>query len=173
MEQFYTRNNDPRFWQNQGNTRSYNCGSFALNAASWFAPYDNGNDYTEATREQLFRDLLDEGYEREDVMDFVLRRDQEEILRACPWLEPVLPDEVSKEERLIAYRISFSYGDFFEGFIDEDFHFRVRIGGFWFEKCGVDPIKFCDNQNIQENWVTTPWLIYDSEIVYFRIRQEI
>ena len=108
-------------------------------------------------------------------MDIVLRRDQEEILRVCSWIEPILPSEILPTDKVVAYRINIDFNDWDwpSSYIDEDFHFRVRIGGFWFEKCGEDKVQFCDDQNVFNQWRSTDNLSYDSEILFFRFTTEI
>ena len=172
-KQFYERNKDPNFWT--GENVKCNCGSFALNVTSWFSPYDNDDKYSEEDRTKIIRSLYEEGYSREDIMDIVLRRDQEEILRVCPWIEPVLPNEILPTDRVIAYRININFNDWdsYSSYIDEDFHFRVRIGGFWFEKCGEDKVQFCNDQNVSNQWYSAANLSYDSEILFFRFVTEI
>ena len=78
---------------------------------------------------------------------------------------------IPANERIIAYRLQL--GDIWNCDVDTDFHFRVRIGGFWFEKCGEGPIHLCSNQEVTEPWVTSPCLIYDSDILYFRVKEKI
>lgn len=168
MNKTYERNQDPMLWV--GENYDCNCGSFALNVTTWFSPYGNDDNYSEENRTNLILSLYYEGYSREEIMDIILRRDQEEILRYCPWVDAVLPEEIRPEDKVIAYRINidFNDSDWVSSFIDEDFHFRVRIGGFWFEKCGEDKVQFCEDQNVTNTWYSTPRLTYDSEILYFR-----
>lgn len=166
----YERNKNPKFWSKHHD--DCNCGSFALDVTDWFCPYDNGGDYTLESRDELFIDLMNEGYSREDVMSQIMQYDVAEILRVCPWLEIISnPEDIADNERVIAYRLSLKKEDFDEGEIDEDFHFRVRIGGFWFEKCGMDAIRFCPNQNVEEaEWLSSDNLVYDGEIIFFRVK---
>ena len=167
----YERNTDPTFWARRN--RKCNCGSFALNVTSWFPPCDNNSDYTHKVRETMMQEMYDEGYSREEIMEAVLQRDQEEILNTCPWIEPVLPEEIKPEDKVIAYRIGVAFAPCWSSeFFDEDYHFRIRIGGFWFEKCGEEDVQLCADQNVTHIWNTLPDLVYDSEIVYFRYIKE-
>lgn len=163
----YTRNTDPFFWNT--NRKSCNCGSFALNVTSWFCPYDNDDEYTDKYRSSLIQEMFDEGFSKESIIDNILELDQEAILKACPWLEPVLLEETSIEDRVVSYRLYLDDDDFF-GNIDDDYHFRVRINGFWFEKCGEDPIRFLGTAADEEPWQVSHYLIYDSDVKYFRFK---
>lgn len=166
-KQYYERNKDPNFWAAAND--KCNCGSFALNVTTWFSPYDNDDRYLESERAETIKSLRVEGYSRDVIMDIILRQDQEEILRVCPWVEPVLPSEIRPTDKIVAYRINIDFfEDWLDGEVDEDFHFRVRIGGFWFEKCGEDKVQFCADQDVTHLWQSTPNLTYDSEIIYFR-----
>jgi hypothetical protein len=167
--QTYKRIHNPYFWNQQN--QKCNCGSFALDVSTWFTPYDNNDDYLEEDRTAIIRSLYQEGFSRKEIMEAIIQRDQEEILEACPWIEPILYDEISLEDRIVAYRIGIQFDDWHE--IDEDFHFRVRIGGFWFEKCGEDDIRLCADQNVTNVWYTDENLFYDSDIVYFRFKDKI
>lgn len=171
----YQRNTDPKFWDSNYSKNNCNCGSFALNVTSWFSPYDNDDTngeadyYSQEDRAQYIIDLYFDGLSREKILDKILELDRKEILRVCPWLEPVSEFNLPKdEERVIAYRLQL--GDVWEHEVDTDFHFRVRLGGFWFEKCGEGPIRFCENQEITDPWETSPQLVYDSNILYFRMK---
>ena len=170
-KQPYERNTDPNFWT--GSNVDCNCGSFALDITSWFSPYDNNDNYLEDDRTELIRSMYYEGYSREDIMEVVLQKDQEEILLACPWIEPVLFHEILPTDKVVAYRINIDFNewDCSASFIDEDFHFRVRIGGLWFEKCGEEDVQLCKEQDVTKIWRSTPTILYDSNIVYFRFKE--
>lgn len=173
----YQRNTDPKFWDSNYSRRNCNCGSFALNVNSWFSPYETIDECeegkcTEEDRAQYIIDLYMEGNSRDTVMDIILEMDKKAILESCPWLEEVNEFELPEDkERVVAYRLMI--GDIWEHEVETDFHFRVRIGGFWFEKCGEGKIHFCNNQEVTEPWETSPHLIYNSNILYFRFKDEI
>ena len=168
LHSFFIRNRNPKFWQKE--RPEYNCGAFALDTPSWVAPYDTNDDYTEESRSDLIQEMMDEGFDRETIMETILLADQESLLRACHWIEPVLKDEIRPEDRVIAYRLMLESNAFYAGEIDDDYHFRVRINGFWFEKCGQDPIRFCGTFADEAPWYVTPYLVYDSEVIYFRFK---
>jgi hypothetical protein len=167
---FYIRNTNPNLWKKAKTNQ--NCGSFALDTPSWVAPYDNDDEYTNEIRTSLIREMMDEGLDRETIMETILFEDQASILRACHWIEPILPEEIQPEDRVVAYRLFFDEESFERGEIDDDYHFRVRINGFWFEKCGQEEIRFCGRSAETEPWKTSPYLIYDSDIVYFRFKKD-
>lgn len=168
LRSFFIRNRNQKFWQNKH--PECNCGAFALDTPSWVAPYNTNETYTEEARENLMQEMMDEGFDRETVMETILLADQESLLHACPWIEPVLKEEIRPEDRIIAYRLMLESNAFYAGEIDDDYHFRVRINGFWFEKCGQDPIRFCGTFADEEPWRITPYLVYDSEVIYFRFK---
>ncbi len=165
----YIQNTNPTFW-NSHHTNC-NCGAFALNTTTWVSPYGNDDDYTESARHDLIQEMLDEGFDREAIMDAILVLDQKAILRACHWIEPVMVEDIRPEDKIVAYRLMLDSDAFESGEIDDDYHFRVCINGFWFEKCGQDPIRFCGTDFDEEPWKATPYLIYDSEICYFRFKE--
>ena len=92
-------------------------------------------------------------------------------MRACHWIEPVLKDEICPEDRVVAYRLFLDEEALERGEIDDDYHFRVRINGFWFEKCGQDPIRYCGDKIDEKPWQVTSYLIYDSDVCYFRFKE--
>ena len=164
----YTQNTNPQFWSNLHT--ECNCGSFALDVTSWFTPYDNNDDYTNEMRNALIQEMYDEGYSKDDILDTVLELDKAEILEECPWLEVISLEEAEPQDRVIAYRLYIDSDSLDCGELDDDYHFRVRINGFWFEKCGQDPIRFCGAAADEEPWETR-YLVYDSDIIYFRFKK--
>lgn len=168
IRSFFIRNRNPKFWNQE--RPGYNCGAFALNTPSWVKPYDLNDEYTEESRYNLIQEMMDDGFDRATIMETVLMADQEALLGACSWIEPVLKEEIRPEDRVIAYRLMLESNAFEAGEIDDDYHFRVRINGFWFEKCGQDPIRFCGIFADEAPWHVTPYLVYDSEVIYFRFK---
>ena len=165
----YTRNTDSSFWKTP---RLWcNCGSFALDTQTWVTPYDNDEYYTEEYRLSLMREMVDEGIDRQTILRVILDMDQEALLYACSWIEPVLPNEIVPEDRVVAYRLCLDEDLLERGIIDDDYHFRVRIDGVWFEKCGEEEIRFCGTEIDEEPWLTAPHLLYDSDIIYFRFKK--
>lgn len=119
----------------------------------------------------MIRDMYEEGFSKEAIMEAIMVLDQESLLRSCSWIEPVLPEEISPNDRIVAYRLFLDETALEFGIVEEDYHFRVRINGFWFEKCGHDPIRFCGTELEEGPWITTPFLIYDSDVCYFRFKE--
>lgn len=162
------KNEEKSFWRNP--PHECNCGSFALNVKKNYCPYNHNEAYTEDSRLIMIEDLLCDGLTRQEVMDIVLERDWEEILKTCDWIEPIEYKDIQPEDRVIAYRLCLVLDDYGELW-DDDFHFRVRIGGFWFEKNGSYPIRFCGDSDQLAPWVSTDSLIYDSSIKYGRFKK--
>ena len=165
----YVRRRNPNFWK-KGRT-DCNCGGFALDTPSWVCPYDNDDRYTEGYRYSLIEEMYDEGFSKDSIMEVILALDQQALLRACSWIEPVLKEDIRPEDRVVAYRLYLDEDALEAGEIDDDYHFRVRINGFWFEKCGQEPIRFCGTELDEKPWKVTPYLVYDSEICYFRFKE--
>lgn len=168
-EKFYNRRKDPSFWKKD--RPECNCGTLALDATTWVSPYDNDDDYTDDYRCMLMEDMYDEGFSKETIMETILMLDQQSLLRACPWIEPVLKSEIKPEDRIVAYRLFIDEDSLENGEVDDDYHFRVRINGFWFEKCGGGPVRFCGTKFDEEPWEVSSYLIYDSDICYFRFKE--
>ena len=148
--------------------RQYNCGSFALNTTDWYCPF---NEEEENNRLSLIREMYDEGFSREAILESLLEIDQEFILDSCPWIEPIFLSEAKADDRLIAYRLFLDRDMLEAGEVDEDYHFRVRINGFWFEKCGEEEVRFCGTVADEQPWKTTSYLVYDSDVKYFRFKK--
>lgn len=179
--ELYKRNNNPLYWED--NTRC-NCGSFALNLTTWYAPYlyeseiDEMEDvdaylFSENEREHFMEELLLEGYNREDVMDIILERDWEFILLTCPWLEPISKHDIGTNDRVIAYRLMLEEDVEpleFDADLHTDFHFRVLIDGEWWEKNGCGPIHSCGTFADEEPWHCETW-VYDSNVKYARFKE--
>ena len=165
----YIRNTNPTFWKEEH--RDCNCGSFALNVTSWVTPYDNDDFYTDSQRTSMIEEMYDEGFAIEDIAETVVELDVNAILRACPWLERVSLDETTSNDRVVAYRIYIDEDALLAGEIDDDYHFRVRINGFWFEKCGEEPIRFCGTFADEAPWHISPFLVYTSKVIYFRFKE--
>lgn len=170
----------------------FNCGGFALSELTWIKPYydydddgcewDGGDecngdcdtcchyipdtdqfhnyDYTE--RKDTFMDAYeDEGYDI--AANQVVDLDVEYLCHCYPFLNVVNLDDVNDSDKIIAYRVYFTVDD--DVVDDDDFHFRVRLSGQWYEKCGGTEIKVCE-------FTEDPWkcgdIVYDSKIVYLK-----
>ena len=170
---------DPLNINNKRNQRNspvgaYNCGGFALSVYDWVCPYipysddsfdEDDNDWSEEERDMYINFRL--GTESLDtVVNEVLEKDVNFLLKNYPILQIVNPDECEEDDVLIAYRI-FITDNNDEG-IDTDFHFRVRYHGFWFEKMGSTDITICTG-SVEEPWKYNDETIYNSKIVYFKL----
>ena len=172
LSTLYKRNNNPGLFYDEPDET--NCGSFALNVTEWYYPYitsDSDSEdlwkYEEYERENWARDLLMEGYSREEVMEDITERDFEFILKTCPWLVPIDESEIDTKDRVIAYRLSLEVPDDLDDFdMDDssDFHFRVLIDGEWWEKNGAGPVHRVEQMN--DIWEVDDWLVYDGPIRY-------
>lgn len=118
----------------------------------------------------MIKEMYEEGFSRESIMEAILELDQESILAECEWLEPILLSEAAPTDRLVAYRLFLDENSLEDDEINDDYHFRVRINGFWFEKCGEGPIQFLGTEVDELPWKTTEYLVYDSDIKYFRFK---
>lgn len=169
----YNRNTNPDIYYGI-NKIDLNCGSFALDVDEWYTPYAcGGTDYSEAEREEWIYSLLEAGYSRKDIMDYVLEADFEFILESCPWLEQICYEDIDPKDRVIAYRLSLDEVDCAEDFdfeLHTDFHFRVLLDGEWWEKNGGGPVHLAD-QNILADWRVDDWLVYDSEVKFARFKE--
>jgi hypothetical protein len=88
---------------------------------------------------------------------------------------PIDEDEISENDRVIAYRLSMEIPDEREEFDmdeDTDFHFRLFINGEWWEKNGAGSVHKVEYPDA-DVWEVDEWLIYDGEIRYAKFREEI
>ena len=177
LDTLYERNSEPNWYEAE--EEFTNCGSFALNVIEWFAPYliegvnvdsieDNYWEYEEEERAKWIYDLIDRGYSRIEVMEALIDRDFDFILRSCPWLIPIEKSEISKNDRVIAYRLHMYWPENISNFFvddDTDFHFRVQINGEWWEKNGSGPVHKVGELD-EEPWEVNTTLVYDGPIRY-------
>lgn len=175
LSKLYKRNTNPKLYEDE--QVDTNCGSFALGVDGWYCPYildelDEDDElwiYTEYERAHWIEELVYEDYDREEIMDAVIARDFEFILKTCPWLMPIEREEINEKDRVIAYRLSMEIPDERSEFDTDDytdFHFRVLIDGEWWEKNGAGPVHKVENPDDDEDWVVDDWLVYDGEIRY-------
>lgn len=160
--------------------KSYNCGGLALRAYNWITPYnedeededyDDYDPYTEADRECLMEDWLnDDGYSEEEVASKILVEDVKHLLKRFPFLEEVELEDTKNSDIVIAYRLFVRADKVDDNYIvdDTDFHFKVRYNGFWFEKLGGGRTVMCELIPNDYWEYLDKDLVYDSDIVYFR-----
>lgn len=180
LKKLYKRNTNPELYMEEEGEQ--NCGSFALGIDGWYTPYiieDVDEDdalwkFQEYEREHWVMELLADGWSREEIMEDITERDFEFILKTCPWLVPIDEDEIDKNDRIIAYRLSLEIPDNPEDFdMDDygDFHFRVLIDGEWWEKNGAGPVHKVEDPD-NEVWNVDDWIIYDGPIKYAKFTVE-
>lgn len=158
----YTRNLDHHFWEQD--QRHSNCGSYALNIQEWVYPDD---EESLEDREDVMYNMWDATMDEDETANALAERDWSAILRLFSFLRPVdthTAADPSKE--VIAYRVGIAYNEE-EDYLDEDFHFRVRRNGVWYEKCGTMRPHECFNQDVEAEWATPNGdLIYNSRTYY-------
>lgn len=181
IDQLYIRNSDPTLFEK--NPTNTNCGSFALNVTEWYSPYliddvyiddIDLSDYTEMDRNSWAYELVQEGYSVQEIMEYLIDKDWEFILKSCPWLVPIRKEEINPADRVIAYRLSLELPNELSDFdLEEngDFHFRVMIDGEWWEKNGGGPVRKVEEMN-EEPWEAAEWLVYTGPIKYAKFREE-
>ena len=181
LDKIYNRNTNPKLYQERA--FHTNCGSFALGVNEWYCPYvedcdiDSYDDYlwqySESERRDWIESLVFDGIDKEDILEDVIEKDFEFILKTCPWLEPICEDEIDGGDRVIAYRLSIDLSggrEEFDADDDTDFHFRALIDGEWWEKNGGGEVHRVEDP---ESWVVDEWLEYEGPIRYARFRREL
>lgn len=185
LNTLYKRNSDPGIFYGATTLGTLNCGSFALDVDKWYCPYIENDDeigeddylwrFEEYERECWIIDMLEDEIDRLDVMEAVIDRDFEFILKTCPWLEQIDEDEIDLKDRVVAYRLSMmvpSEASEFDVDSDMDFHFRVLIDGEWWEKNGNGPVHKVEDPEA-DVWEVEDWLVYDGPIRYARFKEEV
>lgn len=180
----YERNTRPDFYE--GNDEC-NCGSFALGLTTWFVPYIDEADedefderdafsYTEIERTERLIEALEEGVAIDELLEATIDKDWDFILSACPWLKPIKYEDIEKtapNEQIIAYRLYIDPEQECSTWMivdDMDFHFRVRIDGEWYEKCGGGPVcRLGTDIDILEPWEGPGNIVYDGPIRFAKV----
>lgn len=182
LDKLYNRNTQPEFWNENFDNHDLNCGSFALGVDTWYCPYvencqdDEDWQYSEDERRDMIEELVFEGYEIDEIIDIVLARDFEFIMKTCPWLEPINKEDISYDDRVIAYRLSIHIPNERAEFdADEctDFHFRVLINGEWWEKNGATSAHYVGVEIDEGPWEVDDWLVYHGAIKYARFKEKV
>lgn len=160
----YTRNRDLSFWDEE--RRHSNCGSFALNIQEWVIPCEEEErDY----RDDMMYNYVDASDTIEEAADKLAEYDWKNILKLFPFLKPI-PTHTAADPQteIIAYRVGLRlYEDSKE--LDEDFHFRVRRNGVWYEKQGTQTPHECYDQNIEGKWMTPNGDLEYNSCTYYAI----
>ena len=176
----WKHNTDPTFWKQT--RENCNCGSFALNLTEWFSPCDDYDD-----RKDFITDLLaglanPVGEDLFEAENEILDQDELYMLSHFPQLIPLTIRDISELDAIddcypiIAYRIGIDCnadGVMEESDFDEDFHFKVRINGEWWEKNGSGEIHQCA-LDAHKSWPLPEDdnLVYDSAIRFFYMQKE-
>lgn len=157
-----------------------NCGGYVLDRCEWVAPFaDNTfvnrltmDSYTGAAREDLIWDLWDQGYSREEIMQVIIDKDADFLVREYPLREVDYTGDPAVE--LIAYRLCFPSEDEMgstdldlDSLDSFDYHFRIRRNGIWYEKCGKAEPRECDDWRPERWGARDDRLTYDGPIKYF------
>lgn len=143
MEKRFTRNTDPRYWDEE---QSWcNCGSFALNIREWYSPeWICAFDLYEDSYWDYLSHLLEEReIDEYEASDKYALRLIEGILKDFPNEVRFLVDEseINKDEELIEFRAVFINDE------ENDFHFKVFRDGYWMEKNGSGEVHLCSADN--------------------------
>ena len=165
----------------------YNCGGFALGLIEWVTPYISCNNCVYVKEnlpitdwDELCDSCEESQYARLDYIEYcidscgldtalqiIIKSDVRMLVNKYPFLQRIDASDCIKYNKIIAYRIGVNiFEDSDE--IEQDFHFRVKINGKWYEKCGAGAIK---EININESSINQPWqvadFVYNSPIIYF------
>ena len=165
----------------------YNCGGLALGLIEWVTPYVNCDNCKYKKEDLLITDWdelcesceesryarLDfieyciDKYDLDTSLQIITESDAKMLMHKYDFLQRIDATDCDKYNKVIAYRIGIKiFEDSDE--IEQDFHFRVKINGKWYEKCGTSAIKEIDTNDSDLN---KPWyiadFIYDSPIIYF------
>lgn len=152
----------------------YNCGGFALQTYDWVTPYDYEEETPDAWNEEdrisFIEECISKNINHKMIIEEVLKRDTEYLLHKYPNLREISIEDYPINERVIAYRIGIDF-DGLDIFSDEDtdFHFRIRIGGVWYEKLGIGKVSKCVCKNIYDDWAPGDFT-YNSPIKFFILK---
>lgn len=160
--------------------RTYNCGGFALKKEKWVTPFSlncfEEIEWNILKRTNYINDLLSMPMTHQDRLALIIRQDAGYLLQHYPELELIPLTDCKRDDRVIAYRIGMPRHIKKVNMSDCDFHFRVRIFGHWYEKCGEEAPRRCSDK-VWTNWESDDMLgqngdlTYDSEIFFFRYKE--
>lgn len=169
--------------RNRRNTppEAYNCGGLALAVYNWVAPYvfkDNANyindPYTDDAREDLMLELYEDDADKGTMEKIVLQHDVEFLLKHYPFLRQIDSlDDCAPDDTVIAYRIFINWDEEYGCLDEDDFHFKIRYHGFWFEKPGSGTVTVCQLDPNKPWSYNNDGLVYTSPIVYFTTQKEL
>lgn len=169
-EQFLNKHNTRNFFNTP--IFDYNCGGFALGTYAWYTPYYNQEEeYSVEDRIADIQFCLDSGMDEEEILESLIETDSESILKDFPELVRIYEDDVYRlaaNHKIIAFREGIEIlanGGRGPLLTDQDFHFKIRIGGDWYEKNGEGEIMRCE-LHPDMCWVGAD-ISYSGPIVYF------
>ena len=156
----YTRNHNPNYFDEC--QRFANCGSFAFNIEEWYSPDEYFEEDTGYCVEEWIDHCVWNGWDEYDMSDAFADMLVKYILLDFDDVRTVsYAADVKSNEELIAFRTFVTC----EG--GWDFHFKVLRDGMWLEKCGVDPVRFCE----KDDW-HNGLMEYISTTIYFARKLE-
>lgn len=149
----------------------YNCMAYALGSLyCWARPYS----YSPDEREDEIIEMMQYMTVKE-CANYLLKKDKENILNTLKGrIREISYDEIVEDDEIVvAFREYVKYFDDAEfnefPFVDFDFHFIVRLGDDWYEKCGAGEPNKVDYDNV---WMNSEGFEYNSDTVYFAIKEE-
>ena len=136
----YTQNHDPNYYEENRNIS--NCGSFAFQIKEWYSPDGEFENEMGYDIDEWVEQGIHEGFDEWEMSDGLANALTEYILSDFDDVRYLInPSDVQPDEELIAFR-TFVTNDF-----NWDFHFKVLRNGLWQEKCGSDPVRFCEEDD--------------------------
>ena len=140
---YYTRNNDPTYYER--NRCTSNCGSYALRLKEWYDPEAYLEEFVGDIYDWIY-ELSEEGYSEYEIAcmyaDTLIEgilNDFDGELELCDGRPPTTSDV-----ELVAFN-TWCYTDEYD--IDRDFHFKVFRDGCWMEKNGVNEVHKCEEDD--------------------------
>ena len=141
----YTKNTNPHYYEE--NQSCSNCGSFAFQIEEWYSPDEYFEEDMGVSVEEWIDNCIWNGWDEYDMSDE---------------FAGILVNYILNDFDDVRYIVQI--GELEQ---NEDFHFKVFRDGLWLEKCGSDPVRFCE-----ENDWNNGLLEYISQTIYFARKLE-
>lgn len=153
----YTRNSDLTYYEI--NRREVNCGSYALRLNEWYNLDDYFEDVTGYWVEDWVVEKGQEGFDDYEISTMygeilvqgILKEFEGELVQCNG--QPPETDNVE----LIAFS-TYCYSADLPNFVECDYHFKVLRDGKWMEKCGINMVRECTEDD---------WGDYIGDVTYF------
>lgn len=152
----YTRNSDLTYYETH--RHNANCGSYALRLNEWYELDDKFEDKMGYYIDEWIEEMNENGYSDfeistiyADTLVECMLEEFEGELEVCNGRPPS-----ASSVELIAFATFCYYEDC--GHADFDYHFKVLRDGKWMEKCGMDKVRECTEDE---------WGDYISDVTYF------